>query len=352
VRVAPGQSLSAYNKGFDTRGEETEQSADYITKGLPNKRPNALLANSSYWRSLREPIWNSPSVAAKVFKDSVALSWNAMTDPFPQDSLSGYLIARVEFDLLQSALPPIDGRRYSVGDNLGSAVVVGIIKHSQTTRFVDKVFLQCGKRYVYRVYAFRFDFDDFNEDSDENNARGRSYNQRAFAEVVVEKPSLPKPELIITKGKTKFCDGDTTILKVSNKDRFGSVQYKWYLNGNVFSENTDSIIIVGPGNYKVEIHDTLGCFSTSETISINVLQYPDLVLYANGKTIAKDTTIVLCLGEPLKFKLLGWFKFQFYKNNQMVEEAEKSEWEVRNEGTYFFSANNEICTTQTAKVTL
>lgn len=352
VRVAPGANLSAYNKGFDTRGEETEQSADFITKGLPNKRLGALLANSSYWRSLREPIWNSPSLVAKVFKDSVLLSWNAMTDPFPQDSISGYLIVRVEFDQLQSAVPPVDGRRYNIGDNLGSGVIVGIITGSQTTRFVDKVFLQCGKRYVYRVYAFRFNYDDFNEDSDENNARGRSYNQRTFAEVVVEKPNLQKPELVITNGKTRICEGDTTVLKVSNSGRIGNVQYKWYLNGNLVAENVDSIFIIAPGNYKVEIHDTLGCFSTSETIAIDVLRYPDLVLYVNGRTITKDTNFVLCPGESIKFKLLGWFKFQFYRNNKMMEEAEKSEWEVANEGTYYFTANNEICTTQTAKVSV
>lgn len=352
VRVAPGQNLSAYNKGFDTRGEETEQSADYITKGLPNKRSSDLLANSNFWHSLREPIWNSPKLTAKVFKDSVLLLWNTMTDPYPQDSISGYLIVRVDFDQLQSATQPIDGRRYNVGDNLGSGIIVGIVKNSQTTRFVDKVFLQCGKRYVYRVYAFRFNFDDFSEDFDENNARGRSYNQRTFAEVVVEKPNLPKPELVIAKGTAKFCDGDTTILKIRNIDRFGSVRFKWFLDGNMLAEDVDSVIIMSSGNYKVEAYDTLGCFSASEPVTINVLQYPNLVLYANGKIIVADTTFVLCPGEQVRFKLLGWFRFQFYRNNKMLEEAEKSEWEVGNDGTYYFTANNDICTTRTPNVVI
>ncbi|MCX7908376.1 MAG: hypothetical protein N2560_02520 [Ignavibacteria bacterium] len=353
VRVCPGLTLSAYNKGFDTREEEVTQSADLITKGKPNNRVNFLNQNQLFWRSLREPNWNSPSANAKVFKDSVILSWNVMVDPYPQDSVSGYLIVRIPYDNLGSAIHPIDGKRYKIGDNLGSGTIIGIVNYSQITRFVDKYSLQCGMRYVYRIYAFRFKFDDFNEDNDETNARGRSYNQRTFAQVEVEKTLPPKPEIYISKGSAKVCEGDTIVLKVQNRNRYSSVIFRWFIDGNSISGNfSDSLIVTTSGAYKVEVQDSLGCSVLSESVNINIVKFPQISLILNGKEVKRDTTIVLCPNESINCRLLGWFKFGFFKDDKLVEEAEKSEWTITSSGSYFFSASNDICTTKTPKITV
>ncbi len=350
VRVCPGQTLSAYNKGFDTRGEEATQSADLITKGKPNNRTGYINQNQLFWRSLRDPKWNSPSAIARVFKDSVILSWNPMIDPFPQDSLAGYLFVRIPHDLLSSVTPPVDGRRYTVGDNLGSGIIVGIINASQATRFVDRYSLQCGRKYVYRIYAFRFRFDDFNEDGDETNARGRSYNERNFAQVEVEKISPPKPEILLSKGATKICEGDTVVIKVQNSFRYGKVNFRWFESGNLIKEGIDSLVVLSSGSYRVEVVDTLGCSTISESIAVSFVKYPQLILQANGKLILNDTTFILCPGESLKFDVLGWFKYKFFKDNNQIDEAEKSEWSVSSNGTYYFSATNDFCVTYTPKV--
>ncbi|MEJ5285656.1 MAG: choice-of-anchor D domain-containing protein [Bacteroidota bacterium] len=352
VRVCPGLTLSAYNKGFDTRKEETEQSADYITKGKPNNRTGNINQNQQFWRSLREPNWNSPSANARVFRDSVILAWNPIADPNPSDSVSGYLIVRIPYDLISSAQNPVDSRTYNIGDNLGSGTVVGIVNYSQATRFVDRISLQCGVRYAYRIYAFRFRRDDFHEDVDEYTARGTAYNERNFAEVVVEKSIPPKPILTISKGANKICQGDTVVLKVNNAIRYGRVTFKWYNDGNPLPETTDSLIVTTSGNYKVEIEDSLGCKIQSDPVTIEVVNYPNLILYANGNIITKDTTLILCPNEQVNFKLLGWFKYKFFKDDKLVEEANKSEWTVNTIGIYYFGADNDICHARTPKVTV
>jgi hypothetical protein len=352
VRVCPGRTLSAYNKGFDTRREETDQSSDFVTKGKPNNRAGFVNQNQLFWRSLREPKWNSPTASAKVFRDSVILTWNPINDPYPQDSVNGYLIVRISYELLGSAQQPVDSRIYNVGDNLGSGVVVGLVNYSQATRFVDRFSLQCGVRYVYRIYAFRYRRDDFREDTDEYSARGVAYNESSFAQVEVEKNIPPKPVLFIAKGSNKVCEGDTVVLKVKESNRVGQVVFRWYANGNSIGEGFDSLIVLSSGEYKVEIQDTLGCSATSEPVTINVVNYPKLILYANGKEITKDTTLVLCPSEKVDFKLLGWFKYKLYKDNQLVEEASKSEWSVSLSGVYYFGADNEICFAKTPNVTV
>jgi archaellum component FlaG (FlaF/FlaG flagellin family) len=352
IRVCPGRDISAYNKGFDTRGEETAQSSDYVTKGKPNNRQGYIDINQQFWRSLREPQWVSPTLNAKVYKDSVVLSWNSINDPYPQDSVSGYIIVRIPFDLLGSALHPVDGKIYNIGDNLGSAQVIGIINYSQTTRFVDKITLECGVRYVYRVYAFRYRADDFHEDGQEVYARGRSYNQRTFAQVEVEKPIPPQPEVIFAKGNSKICEGDTVILTVRNGERLRRVSYKWYKDGNKIVEDKDSLVVISSGDYKIEIVDSLGCSSISQSVSVNVLSYPNLMLYANDKIVTKDTTVILCPGDLLNLKILGWIKYRFYRDNSLVEENAKSEWVVSSSGSYYFTASNDICISQTPVVTV
>lgn len=352
IRVCPGLSIAAYNKGFDTREEEVTQSADLITKGKPNNRVGFLNQNQLFWRSLREPKWNLPSATARVFKDSVVISWNAMVDPNPSDSLSGYLIVRIPFDQLSNALHPRDGGRYSVGDNLGSAVVVGKVNYSQATRFVDKFSLLCGLKYVYRVYAYRFRYDDFNEDGDETNARGCSYNQTNFAQVEVEKPLPSKPEIVVVGGKTRVCEGDTVVLKIQNKNTFENVFLRWFKDGSLLLEGLDSLLVFSSGEYYLEIVDTLGCSVNSNKIAIEVIQYPQLVLYANGKEIQKDTTIVLCPNEKINFKLLGWFRFKLFKDDKLIEDSDKSEWIISSSGTYYFTASNSICTSRTHSVTV
>ena len=343
VRVCPGGTLSAYNNGFDTRSQEVTQSADYVTKGKPNNRSEALDVNQLFWRSLREPVWNSPSAVARVFVDSVVISWNAVVDPYPNDSITGYLILRIPYESIGSAVPPVDGRIYKPGDLLGPGTVVGVISYSQATRFVDKFNIPCGSRYVYRIFAFRYRGDDFREDTREVFARGRSYNERNFAEVVVEKTLPPKP--IISKvpaDKDTVCKGDLVILRINNYRPTSGYTFTWVKDGNVvFNGDADTLSLVeGTGEYCVRITDSLGCTAVSESIKITFLDYPALEVFLNGRKLSKDTAYVLCPNQSIELKAAGWFSYSLFRNGTKIYTGRNPLWNIDSGGIYWVAAEN------------
>jgi hypothetical protein len=343
VRVCPGRTLAAYNNGFDTRSQEVTQSADYVTKGKPNNRAEALDVNQLFWRSLREPVWNSPSAVAKVFADSIVLSWNAVTDPYPNDSVTGYIILRIPYESIGSATPPIDGKIYRQGDMIGPGMVVGVVNFSQTTRFVDKFQIPCGSKYVYRIFAFRYREDDFHEDTREVFARGRSYNERNFAEVIVEKALPPKPMVTKTPAdRDTVCKGDLVVLRVSNFSRTSGYTFTWIKDGNViYPGNIDTLNLVeGSGEYYVRVTDSLGCYALSEPIKLTFLEYPQLEVLVNGKKVSKDTLCVLCPNQALELKAIGWFSYSLYRGGAKIYSGNNSSWNIDSAGIYWVTAEN------------
>lgn len=350
VRVAPGRNLQAYNKGFDANGEEVEFSADYLTKGKPNNRTSNLEQNQLFWRSLREPMWYNPNLDAKVFRDSVVISWNSSFDPNPSDSTQGYLILRISFAQVNNAQVPIDGRTYNVGEYLGSALVIGIVNSSQTTRFVDKFSLPCGEKYVYRVYAFRYRADDLHEDTRQEYARGRSYNERNFAEIQVEKPLLPKPTISIIGDKIKFCDNDSSKIIINNPEGYSSLQIQWLLDGTVFDSNRTEVFVNKKGTYKVRLTDSLGCSVLSNEIQIDVLKTPKLTILLNNKEIFQDTSITICPKDTITLKAYGWTLFSWYKDGEVIKEGKESQFLAGETGLYWVRSTNDICVGESYKV--
>lgn len=352
VRVAPGRNLQAYNKGFDSTGEEVEFSSNFITKGKPNNRTSYLDQNQLYWRSLREPIWNNPNLNAKVFLDSVIISWNPLVDPNPSDSTQGYLILRLPFTQINTAQVPIDGRIYNVGDYLGSALVVGIVNFSQTTRFVDKFSLPCREKYVYRVYAFRYRADDLHDDTRQEYARGRSYNERNFAEIQVEKPILPKPTISAVGNKIKFCDNDSTEIVINNFERYSSVQILWFLDETILDSNKTEIFVNRKGTYKVKLTDSLGCSVVSNEIQIDVITIPTLTILVNNKEIYQDTSITICPGDTVTLKVYGWTSFTWLKDSVVLKEGKESQFLAEKSGIYWVRSTNDICIGESYKVSV
>ncbi len=343
VRVCPGRTIFAYDNGFDTREQEVTQSADYVTKGKPNNRSQAIDVNQLFWRSLREPVWNSPNAIARLFGDSVVLSWNPVIDPNPSDSVSGYLIVRIPYENLGNALPPTDGKIYREGDFIGSAKVVGVVSYSQTTRFVDRFQVPCGSKFLYRIFAFRFREDDFHEDTREIFARGRSYNESNFAEVVVEKKLPPKPIIARTPSdKDTLCKGDLLILYVSNYSNKSFYKFEWLKDGNViYSGNNDTLMLTeGSGEYLLRLIDSLGCFAVSEPIKVTFLDYPQLDVFLNGSKVTNDTLIVACPNQLIELKATGWFSYYLFNDGRKVSYGTQSTWKLDSSGTYWVTAEN------------
>lgn len=177
IQVTPGSTLPEYDNVIEDT-VRTNMTATTLTQGLPNIRSGWLNANSNFWRTCREPLWSSPalSISTNTLRTADTLVWSLMTDPYPNDSLQGYLILSCGSNNFTN---PTDGVTYQVGDPIGSAQVVGIVNYSQLNRFVNTHPAECNRTY-YRVYAFRFKTDEPNGNN-YHLARGRAYNQAFYA---------------------------------------------------------------------------------------------------------------------------------------------------------------------------
>ncbi|MFZ4796531.1 MAG: hypothetical protein ACOYMA_03500 [Bacteroidia bacterium] len=173
VSVCPGANLSDYISGTsDTL--YSSKGSNYITQGLPNKRSIDSTTNQNYWRSLRQPIYNSPTlntITANANFTQTNLSWSVCTDLNPSDSTTGYIVLR---NTINSFTYPSDNIVYTIGSIIGTATVVSNINSSTTLAYTDIFAFTCGTTYYYKIYAFRFSADNNNLS---NAARGRAYNE-------------------------------------------------------------------------------------------------------------------------------------------------------------------------------
>lgn len=197
LSICPGSNLNEYgvlDPQNGTNYTSIQTSSASFTPGLPNQCTASALANTDFWRSLRQPQWNNPLGSGNYTpgNTSVVLFWNACTDPYPIDNITGYLILRNTSDNFTS---PADGTYYSTGQTIGSAVVAGVITGSQTTTFTDPTPAPCDGVVYYRIYAFRFAQDELNGNGF-HPARGPAYNETNFAEITVNGPASPNTSLI------------------------------------------------------------------------------------------------------------------------------------------------------------
>jgi hypothetical protein len=195
VYVCPGSSLSEYIGAYSGT-TWTSKGSTNITQGLPNYNSSSpTFPNRNYWRSLRQPIYNSPTLNTILTNTEFTqanLTWNACTDPNPGDSTTGYIILR---DTINSFTNPSDSIVYAVGSSIGTAKVIANINYSSTLNFTDNYAFNCGTTYYYKMYAFRFGNDNINGNSF-NAARGRAYNEMGTNIISILK-SIPLTQPII-----------------------------------------------------------------------------------------------------------------------------------------------------------
>lgn len=176
VYVCPGSNLSEFIGAYSGT-TWTSKGNTNITQGLPNYSPfSPSFPNKNYWRSLRQPIYNSPTlntITTNTGFTQANLTWNACTDANPSDSTIGYIILR---DTINTFINPSDSIVYAAGTSIGTATVIANINYSSTLTYTDTYTFNCGKTYYYKIYAFRFRNDNINGNS-YNAARGRAYNE-------------------------------------------------------------------------------------------------------------------------------------------------------------------------------
>ncbi len=278
VMVCPGATLADYN-GIAPSYSGTTRTAISTAKvsGLPNQCTSSSTANSVFWRSLREPVWNAPTSPSPNYTftapNGITLNWNAAVDPNPSDLTQGYLVLR---NTINSFTPPVDGRTYNTGNLIGTATVVAHINSSTITTHSETFSLACDEKVYYRVYAWRYATDDKNGNN-YDQARGRAYNETSFAEFEVTHTSDLACTNIVSTPVTchNGTDGSITL----NPEN-GTPPYSYSWTPNV--STTQTATGLASGSYSCQISDQAGC-----SITVNVpLSNPAPVTFATSSTNA------------------------------------------------------------------
>jgi len=233
VMVSPGTNLNEYGTNGPQSGNTWTIKSTSTTFGLPNNSGS----NSAYWRSLRQPLWITPTLSGTLNPGNteISLTWNAATDPNPADQTQGYIILR---NTVNSFTDPVDGTTYTAGQMIGSATVVAIITSSGTTTYTDVLTIPCNEDRFYRVYAYRYNTDNLQGNSF-NVARGRAYNE-SFAGTTVAGPDDQVVIVNITPSNADICLGQNAVFNTTNNGT-GSLLYQWQLDsGSGWSDLTEA----------------------------------------------------------------------------------------------------------------
>ncbi len=335
VRVVPGLSLAAYNAGAGT--DSTAALSEWVTKGLPNQSPQHRDLNQLLWRRLRQPRWETPRMLrAELSPVGVHLAWSAAEDPFPQDSLQGYIVVR---DTAEQRSIPEDGRTYSVGERIGGGLVVAQT-FADVRQTVDTFPFPCGARYVYRVYAFRYRTDDrLGNAPGATTARGRSYNEESYAEAWVEKPLPPVPR--VHASAREICEGDSVVLWVEEADT-NAYRYQWFLNGvELAGATTPRLTVRVGGLYTVERRTALGCRVSSAGIEIRLHSLPRLWVTIEGDTL-------FCPGDTVVLRAMGAQRYRWYRDGIPIDSG--AECRTGQPGRYWVTGWSEFGCTATSRV--
>ena len=228
--VCPGTTLSVYGSVAPQVGTQytAKDIEPAITFGLPNTCTNGANTNSDFWRSTRQPGWNSPSLTATPNGSfsQVTLSWNSCTDPYMADLTQGYIILR---NTTNNFTEPTDGTSYLPGDLIDNATVIANISSTSTTSYTDNSAIPCGDNLYYRVYCYRYT-DDNAYGNNYHKARGRAYNETVFAAASCSGPPGPTPPLLAFSDRNNFCTNDPGNIILSASGGTGS-NLEWFAGG-------------------------------------------------------------------------------------------------------------------------
>jgi hypothetical protein len=268
-----GRTLAAYRAGI---GKDSLSHGLSVSPGLPNLIDNPKIqagktnVNHLFWRETREPKWTQSPTVTLVSRDAQkhVIEWTPAVDPYPTDKVTGYVILRDTLEFQQFPADAIvDGKIVSVGQRLGSALVLAVRPTDQGSTYADSLNLLCGQSYMYRIYAYRYRADDQLGQPDQTTARGRQYSPVYASSQRVTKPNPQKP--VIQASRTEVCPGDTFALTTTTTS---AAFYEWTVDGrSVPVGGTTRIVVTEPGTYRLRIYADGGCYADSDPVTVRSL---------------------------------------------------------------------------------
>ncbi len=220
VSACPAGNVAGFNGPPGT--VLTSNSSTATTFGLPNTCASSSTANAAFWKALRQPDFTTQTVNYSSIiggmPGSLTFSWTPVTDPYTADSTIGYLILRNTANSFLAT--PSDGTTYTVGNVIGGANVVAVIKGSATTTFTDNTVTN-GNKYWYQVFAFRYTADNDKGTGTpfpaltDSTARGRAYNENNF--VSVNWVGNPLPVNLLSFKAEKYTDKNHLVWVTSSE---------------------------------------------------------------------------------------------------------------------------------------
>jgi hypothetical protein len=365
LRVVPGSNKSQYGGGLSNTLVALDNTN--ISKGRANNSNSIKNINQFYWWGLRQPDWTNPSMSVPQIvganKDQVRLEWNPASSI--SDPAEGYMILRyVDND---NHDPNIEnGKIYEIGKTWGPYTLIGYVTDLTKTEFIDKfdaipgVKFECGKKYGYRVYAFRYNQSDFDADLIDvhtTNGRGRSYNINQFAQSVGITKTIPPEPVITSHGNLSIICSNVKLELTSSIKDLTKYTFEWFNSTDAsFTSAEHTVNINKSGGYYLEITDkNSGCTSVSNLLTIKVLDAPEVHVTdpLTFKTFTKDTIIQLCIGQnqllrgivtPTQTDGYYWLKddVEFSKTNEIV---------VAQDGVYqFVAVKDGLCSDISYKI--
>jgi len=130
-----------------------------------------------------------------------------------------------------------------------------------------------------------------------------------------------KPSPVVTlsaiSGKTIFCDGDSTKLIVSSKASGNG--YQWKRDLTLISSNDSILVAMVTGSYLVEVTNTFGCTTPSNTLMILANKFPTVPVVtadATATEILSDGTVNICTGATTNLRTANVIggTYQWFKN--------------------------------------
>lgn len=328
-----GSTLAAYDSDVNRDSLSILPNNERPRPGFPNilevsQRANRNSLNHLFWRSYREPTWpSSPTIQLRSqTATNQTIEWTAVTDPFPADNVTGYLVLRSENNFVGFDASLIrDGATFTAGQTLSGARILAMQPTSAGAMYVDNS-VECGKTYWYRVFAYRFAPDQQLDlaSTPDSSARGRQWQTSQVANSpAINRPLPPKP--VIRASATSICPGDLVTLSVDTDAIF----YEWTVNGvPVTVTGTKQIIVTQAGTYRLRVRADGGCEVTSDPITIT--ERPAQVL-----DIAPSGVQTICSGDSIVIRVLTAAPvYEWRRNGQPIPGETGPSLTVRQAGDY------------------